>query len=222
MPRKRSAVNQHIEPPQLPKHLLPAEPPPDQLVDQASYRQCSLHECDFSSQIAADIVLDQVVCKRLRLHLAELPLAQVLDVRFDTCDLAGSAWEKAHMRRVEFLGCRLLGIKVSNSSFEDMLVHNCNAEFARFWSATFKATQFEHCSLREASFQDTDLEGVVFRDCDLTKADLRGAKLAGTDFRGSIIDGVQVGLKELHGAIIDPSQVMHIAALVGVVVKGIE
>lgn len=221
MPRKRSAVSQLIEPPQLPKHLL-AETLPDQLVDQAGYRQCSLNECDFSNQIAADIVFDQVACKRMNLHLAELQLAQVLDVRFDTCDLAGSTWEKAHMRRVEFLGCRILGIKVSNASFEDILVHNCNAELARFWSTTFKATHFEHCSLREASFQDTNLEGVIFRDCDLTKADLRGAKLAGTDFRGSIIDGVQVGLKELQGAIIDPTQVMHIAALVGVIVKEIE
>jgi len=219
MPRKRSAVNQLIEPPQLPKHLSPVETQPDQLVDQVSYRQCSMNECDFSNQIAADIVFDQVVCKRLNLHLAEVPLAQVLDVRFDTCDLAGSTWEKAHLRRVEFLGCRILGIKVSDASLEDILFHNCNAEFARFWSATFKATHFEHCSLREASFQDTNLEGVIFRDCDLTKADLRGAKLAGTDFRGSIIDGVQVGIKELYGAIIDPTQVMHIANLVGVVVK---
>jgi uncharacterized protein YjbI with pentapeptide repeats len=221
MPRKRSAANQLIEPPQLPKHLL-AEPQPDQLVDQASYHQCSLNNCDFSSQTAADVVFDQTVCKRVNLHLAELPLAQVLDVRFDTCDLAGSTWEKAHLHRVELLGCRILGIKVSDASLEDIRFQNCNAEFARFWSATFKAAHFEHCSLREASFQDTNLEGVIFRDCDLTKADLRGAKLAGTDLRGSIIAGVQVGIKELYGAIIDPSQVLHIAALVGVVVKEIE
>lgn len=40
-----------------------------------------------------------------------------------------------------------------------------------------------------------------------------------TDLRGSQLEGLRVGISELQGAIIAPSQAVHLASLLGIVVK---
>jgi uncharacterized protein YjbI with pentapeptide repeats len=215
--RKRSTTA-GVEPPQLPPQL-PAIEQPEALEDGAGFAQGALHDTDFAGQSADDVLFDRVECRRVSLNGAALTMAQLLDVRFDACDLAGSDWEKAHIRRVELLGCRMVGIKLLDASVEDARFHRCNGELARFWTSHLKAVRFEHCVLREASFEGSDLSGVVFRHCDLSKADLRGTKLRGADFRGSNIEGVQVGVAELQGAILDAGQLVHVASLLGIVVK---
>lgn len=59
-------------------------------------------------------------------------------------------------------------------------------------------------------------------DCDLTEANFHLAKLDETDFRTSIIDGLQVGVEEMHGAIIAPHQVLQVVGLLGVKVQDID
>ena len=217
MARKRSATF-GIEPPQLPKSL-PVATPSQHLVDQASYTECSLLDCDWSAANATDVLLDRVSGHNITLHTARLKLAQLLDVRFERGDWSGSIWEKAHVQRGEWLHCRMVGVHWNEASFENVLWQQCNGELARFWSSTFKATRFDQCVLREASFEGCNLAGVVFQQCDLSNADFRGAKLHGADFRSSIISGMQIGIKELQGAIIAPQQAVQLASLLGVVVK---
>ena len=217
MARKRSATF-GIEPPQLPKSL-PVATPSQHFVDQASYTECSLLDCDWSAANATDMLLDRVSGQNINLHTARLKLAQLLDVRFERGDWSGSVWEKAHVQRGEWLHCRMVGVHWNEANFENVLWQQCNGELARFWSATFKATRFDHCVLREASFEGCNLAGVVFRQCDLSNADFRGTKLHGADFRSSIISGMQVGIKELQGAIIAPQQAVQLASLLGGVVK---
>jgi uncharacterized protein YjbI with pentapeptide repeats len=221
MPPKRTASATTIQPPQLPQSLASA-PPPDMLIDQTSFTGQALNDGMFAAQTAEDVLFEQVVGKRLVLNQAELALAQLFDTRFDGCDLAGSTWNKAHWRRAELLGCRMIGMKVLDSGLEDMLFQKCNGELARFWSTSFKRARFEQCVLREASFVDSHLSGVIFRDCDLSNADLRGAKLNGANFRGSNISGVQVSIEALRGTIMDAAQVVQLASLLGITIKEIE
>jgi len=207
-----------ITPPQLPAQLAEATQL-DTLVDQAGYAKQALLDCDFSSQHADDVLFEQVSCTRVSFNQSQLALAQLLDARLDSCDLAGAEWTKAHLRRVELSACRLVGFRLSDSSLDEVLIAKCNAELARFWSSSFKAARFDHCVLREASFDGSDLSGVVFRDCDLSNADLRNAKLKGADLRGSTITGVRVGIKDLQGAIVTASQAIQLAGLLGVIVQ---
>ena len=217
MQRKRAA-RATIAAPQLPAQLAEVTQL-DTLVDQAGYTKQALLDCDFSGQSADDVLFEQVSCKRVSFNQASLTLAQLFDVRLDGCDLAGAEWEKAHLRRVELGGCRLVGLRLSDSSLEDVLIGKCNAELARFWACSFKGARFEQCVLREASFDGSDLSGVVFRGCDLSQADLRNTRLKGADLRGSTIAGVQVGVKELQGAIVTSSQAIQLAGLLGVTLR---
>ena len=45
----------------------------------------------------------------------------------------GLSGKKAHLRRVELSGCRVVGFRLSNASLEDVQISRCNAELARFY-----------------------------------------------------------------------------------------
>jgi uncharacterized protein YjbI with pentapeptide repeats len=217
MNRKR-AKHAAIAPPQFPAQLAEVSQL-DTLADQSGYTNQALIDCDFTQQSADDLLFEFVSCKHVSFNHTSLTLAQLFDVRLDGCDLAGAEWEKAHLRRVELSGCRLVGLKLSDSSLDDLLVSKCNVELARFWKCSFKAARFDHCVLREASFDGSDLSGVIFRDCDLSQADLRNTKLKGADLRGSTISGVQVGIRELQGVIVTSIQAIQLAGLLGMTIQ---
>jgi uncharacterized protein YjbI with pentapeptide repeats len=216
---KRRAAPGAPTPPKLPSGAPQTELPDGRLSNSASYTQLILERCDLNDQEALDLLFDQVHCKRVGLSRTRLRSAQWLDVRCDVCDLTAAEWEKPHLTRVEFVGCRLMGLRLLDAEIEDALFKDCAGEYALFWSTSFKKARFEHCQLREASFQNADLSGAVFRDCDLTQADFQGAKLVGADLRGSQLEGLRIGIAELQGAIIEPSQAVHLAGLLGIVVK---
>jgi uncharacterized protein YjbI with pentapeptide repeats len=205
--------------PQLSPHTHATIQSDADLAEQGVFADVTLRECDLAGQRAEDLLLERVVCQRVRLGECQLALAQVLDVRFEGCDLAGSVWEKPELRRVELEGCRAIGLTLTDASLDDVRFQRCNAEHLRLWSSSLRSVRFEHCVLRAASFMESDLSGTVFRRCDLTGADLRGTKLAGADLRGSTLTGVQLGIAEIRGAIIDPAQAVHLAGLLGVTVQ---
>lgn len=217
MPRRQAASASGVQPPRLPAQLAVA-PAQDLLGDHASFTRCVLEDCRFDDQAAEDLLLEQVLGRRVSFGQTQLALAQLLDVRLDACDLAGSEWSKPHARRVEWIGCRLIGVRLVEAQIEDLLVRKCNADLARLWSSTCRRVCFDQCTLREASFEGSDLSGAIFRRCDLSKADFRGTKLSRADFRGSTIAGMQVGVKELQGAIVDSAQAIQIAGLLGITV----
>ncbi|HEY0736378.1 MAG TPA: pentapeptide repeat-containing protein [Herpetosiphonaceae bacterium] len=208
-----------IQSPQLPAAGLSEISVDETLRDGSAFSQCLLASSDFSEQEADDVLFEQAHLKRVSLARTHLTSSQMLDTRCDTCDFAGAEWEKAHLSRIEFTGCRLVGLKLMASEITDAVIRDCNAEFALFWSSSFKAARFERCNLSGASFTEADLSGVVFKDCDLSNADFTGAKLVGTDLRGSKVEGLKVGIKELQGAIIEPGQAVHIVGLLGIEVK---
>ena len=206
-----------IQTPRLPKNLN-AETI-TALDDHAEYFAASISGSEFAKQIAASVIFEQVLLRRVNFTQSCLPKLRLLDVQLDACDLSGVDGEHARLQRVAFHGCRLVGVQLLEARCEDIVLHDCTLESAIFASATFKAARFENCNLRGAVFAEADLTHAVFQRCDLTHADLRGSKLGGTDFRGSIINGMQVGAQALKGAIIDPAQALQVVHLLGLIVK---
>jgi uncharacterized protein YjbI with pentapeptide repeats len=219
MPTKSTTTKRpgEIAPPDLPKRLNPGFL--DALEDQAIYQELLLAECDLSDQMAEFATFETMHFKQVAIQRAVLPKVRLADVRLEACDLAESICETISLSRVEFLGCRLIGLQATDGRIEDVLMKGCNASHAHFWGSVFKRARFEHCNLSEANFQGADLTGVVFDKCDLRGASLAGAKLAGADLRSSQIDGARAGIKELEGAIVNAEQAISIARMLGVDVR---
>ncbi|NMC55216.1 MAG: pentapeptide repeat-containing protein [Chloroflexi bacterium] len=207
----------NIQPPQLPKNLPGGSI--TALQDEDEVSMVALSACDLANTSAAHLVFDKVNFRRAALGASKHAKPRLVDCLLEASDLSGIDWQQARFRRVAFLGCRLIGAQLVDAEFEDVTFKECTLENAVFLSSKFKAVRFTQCQLREASFESADLPGVVFDDCDLTHADLRMARLSGADFRGSRLDGVQAGAQEFKGAIVDSTQAIQIASLIGLIVK---
>jgi uncharacterized protein YjbI with pentapeptide repeats len=216
----RQAPVKGIQPPQLPMHLDAQEI--RALADHSEYTGLRLTKCDWTGQTAEDLLFEQVEFRRAVFQSSTVTGARLFDVRAGTTDFSGANWRGARFRRVELAGCRLLGAQLLEAQLDDVFFKDCNLESAVFASSVFKAVRFEGCALRGTLFDGADLRGVLFYRCDLTNADFSGANLRGADFRGSIIDGLKAGGREWQGAVIDPTQAVQVAALLGLTVKPVE
>ncbi len=217
--RSKQRATPQTQPPQF-DHPQPSDPTAIEMLEsQTGYARQLWAGIRFDSQTAEDISFEQLIVRGASFQHAELPLLQASDCRFDSADFASCVLNKAYFRRVELLGCRLMGMTLTDADLADVRFSRCNLSLARCWSSTYRTVRFEHCSLQEASFDGSDLSGAIFTKCDLTKADLRNTKLKQTDLRGSIITGIQINAKDLAGAIIDPSQAIELIHLLGVIVQ---
>jgi uncharacterized protein YjbI with pentapeptide repeats len=194
MPSKGQAATRNIVPPHLPERLQSTTFPHGMLADHEVYSDAVFAQSELVGQTAQGVT-------------------------FDTCDFAEAVWDKAQMARIVVVDSRLVGFKAGEARIQDAFFKDCNGTLALFWSSTFKAARFQSCVLREASFYEADISGVVFDRCDLRGADLRGAKVAGADFRGSQVEGMRVEGCDLRGVVIDPSQAVEFAGLLGLVVR---
>lgn len=214
--QRRSASG--VQPPQLARAGAAEPQEITRLESRAAYGQQLWVGPRFDAQAAEDLSLEQIDVRGGSFQEAELPLLQCADCRFDATDFASCALHKAYLRRVEFSGCRLVGLKLTDADLADIRFSRCQARLARCWTSRCKAVRFEHCALQEASFDGSDLSGAVFYKCDLSGADFRNARLKGADLRGSTLSGIQVNSKDLAGVIVDPAQALALIQLFGVTV----
>jgi uncharacterized protein YjbI with pentapeptide repeats len=135
----------------------------------------------------------------------DLDRPQLVDLRFDECDLSAISANGFGMRRVAMRGTRLRGVALSKGQFDDGLVENCSTdEFsmrfsglrnvvfrdcdltgADFYQATFDHVTFEGCRLRTARFQAVTIKCLRISNCDLSglagALDLKGAQVDAGD-----------------------------------------
>lgn len=208
-----------VRPPEFPPTMPAERSEDDTLVSSGRMSERLWVGAQFGQQQAEDLMLEYIQSRQSSFQDCELPMLQCTDSRFEGDDFANVSLDKAYLRRVALVGCRMIGSVITDGDLEDVLFQRCRLDLARQWNTRYVSVRFEHCSLREASFDGSNLAGVTFYKCDLSAADFRNTRLRGADFRGSIIDGIKITSQELTGAIIDPLQAVQLVELLGVVVR---
>jgi uncharacterized protein YjbI with pentapeptide repeats len=169
---------------------------------------------------AAGITLERVHLVRVEIDQVQLRRLELVDVRFEHCNLSNGDWPQASVTRLLFDACRMTGFKLTRSRVEHAVFRGCQGRYTVFDASSFRFTRFENCMLADANFNGADLSKVVFERCDLTNASFKNARLAGTDFRTSPIESSQIALQELQGAILSPAQALALLEFrTGVVIR---
>jgi uncharacterized protein YjbI with pentapeptide repeats len=159
------------------------------------------------------------VLERVQLADGQFGSAVWKDVRLIGCDLGNIRAHRIALVRVELMDCRLTGFSATALDWQDVFIQNGDVRYAQFPGGTFRSCEFETCNWQDADLQNSDLTGSVFRSCNLARADLHGAKLQDTDFRKSEVEGLLIGVNDLRGAIVDPTQAMVFAQVLGLQIK---
>ncbi|MEM7132908.1 MAG: pentapeptide repeat-containing protein [Chloroflexota bacterium] len=209
-----------MKPPDIPKKLTAAKLTDSFLQSDETYSRLTFTGDQIQLQGVEHLVLKKTQFQGVSLDYSVLYAPNLIDLQMSQCSLANANCERLIVRRAEFVGCRLLGMNVTDGHFQDVTFRDCDIQLARFRFSTFSTVVFEECNLQEANFQGADLSGVHFKKCTLNNAEMSQATLQGTDFRTSMIEGVRVGPKEVVGAVVDHFQAAYMASLLGLVIKG--
>jgi uncharacterized protein YjbI with pentapeptide repeats len=131
--------------------------------------------------------------------------ADGLDVercRFATARLASAVLPRASLSDVEFLGCDLANIDVTDGLVATARFERCRLTGARWGGCTFRDVVFEGCRADLARFRMSRFRHVVFRDCTLTEADFQGAEFTGCRFENCRMEGVRFSQAVMTGGVV--------------------
>ena len=153
-----------------------------------------------------------------RVSLANCKFSSILwqDVRLVNCDLANLETRSLTLIRVEFIDCRMTGLRASEAQCQDVLMSEGDQRYSQFRYSKFKAAEFESCNFEEADFQGADLSGSIFRKCNLQNVEMNKAKLVNADLRSSSVEGMHLRAEDIRGATVDLTQAMLFAPLLGI------
>jgi uncharacterized protein YjbI with pentapeptide repeats len=204
--------------PHLPNHLTPLDDPVASFRDKKTTEQAEIIACEVTGQTAYRVHFSEVRFTHLLAAESHFEEMRLVDVRIQEANLANALWVKLDCYRTEFTNCRMTGMSLMESTIHDTIFRDCKGDYVQFHHAVLHAVRFEECPLICADFRETDATGVVFHRCDLTNTDFTGAILRNADLRGCPIEGMRVGPKELHGAIIDEVQALALVRSMGITI----
>ncbi len=142
------------------------------------------------------------------------------DVRFDHCDFSNLVMEENVFRRCVFEGCRLTGVNLSESRFQDVSICDSQAMYANFNGTHMKQVSLKNLMAAGASFSFIHAANLEISECDFSQCEFMETSLADWDFSSSRMDGVAVRVEDLKGVIVNEEQAIACAKLLGIVVKG--
>ena len=209
---KRSATR---KPPDLPSELIPITNGPlggrieDALLDGFDFAADAIPELDFRYCGIERVSFANRVVHRFR----------AADSRFVNCDFSNATLRGLEAARVEFIGCRLIGLKAIECRWHDVLVEDCDARYGQLTDGRLTACEFKGSGFQDADFQGANLEGLRTERVNFSRCNLSGAKLKDADLRGADIEGLLVRSEDVRGAIVTPPQAMELARLLGLVIR---
>lgn len=176
-------------------------------------------QLDLMGQEIRGFTARESIYERSSFANAVLTGLRLRDVRLEGCDLSNATALGFEAIRVEFIQCRLTGLKAMECRWQDVLVEDCDLKYAQFNDARFEICEFRSSACQESDFRGADVSGLRLSRVLLEKADFTGAALSGLDLRSCGIDGLVVRPDDVAGAIVSPPQALELARLLGVVIQ---
>ena len=184
--------------------------------DDISISDSLLQEGRLENRKATTLHIESCVLKNIVLANNTFGAIVCKDVQFIDCDLANLETRGLTLVRVEFINCRMTGLRGGDADCQDLLIREGDQRYSQFRFSQFKSAEFDSCNFADADFHGTDLSGAIFRRCNLRAADMHEVKLVNADLRGSMVEGVELTAQDIRGAIVDPAQAMIFATLLGI------
>lgn len=162
-----------------------------------------------------ELRIEASTLERLNMAGSSFTTVTIKDARLINCDLANLTTRGLTLLRVELIDCRITGLSGGDVDAQDVLIRDGDQRYSQIRASRFRNTEFDNCNFEESDFQGTDFTGTVFRRCNLRNVEMGNARLPNADLRGSIVEGLHIAVEGLRGAVVDPSQAMTFALLLG-------
>lgn len=146
--------------------------------------------------------------------------ADIMDVRFENCDLSNTNFSESTMHRVTFKNCKLLGIDFTKAYVKNVTFENCMLNLSSFIEPQLQKVKFANSSLQGANYYDCGLNNVEFHECDMNDIDFTQTSLAGIDLSTCLFEHMNLDRPEnMKGSYVSTEQAIVFAAMYGLKIK---
>ncbi|GAB3314021.1 pentapeptide repeat-containing protein [Larkinella ripae] len=130
---------------------------------------------------------EQCTFRKLSLPEAVFSGANLINCRFENCDLTRIELKNTQLQDVLFVHCKLAYVDFGpcNAFSFHADFQKCQLDHAVFLNRKLKKAQFIDCSLKETHFLKCDLPGAKFKECNLELARFEDNNLVQADFSTS-------------------------------------
>ena len=151
------------------------------------------------------------------------PEEKALGKEFSECRLTkvtmAAISEKNYFVDVIFDHCRMTGADLSRCVLQDVVFLNCALDYSNFAFSSFKSCRFADCICTQSSFSEGKFTAFEIQRCKLDESEFFHSHLNGVDLSTCTIEGIALCGDERKGVIVNPSQAVDLARVLGIVIK---
>ena len=140
----RQTTNDTREGPHVPRHL--PQGGPLRLADNSEIHTVEVADIIMPTHSVPGLIIEQARLHHASFASGRLAKPRSSDSLFEKCDFTASEWTEAHLLRVDFTGCRMLGMQWVTLQARDVLFEDCLCEGAFFVSARLRGARRALCS----------------------------------------------------------------------------
>ena len=176
------------------------------ILDGFNYADADLRALDLD-----DLKLLNGTVRGVRTESATWTKLRIDSVEFTGCELSSLRLSDSKLTRVRFTNCKLLGADLEEVTAEHVVFDHCKLDYATLTGLRAKGPMiFTGTVLREARFTRCDLGRALFDGCDLALAEFDQGTYKCCDLRGNDLSTLR-GVTNLRGVRIEQAQSLHLA-----------
>ena len=142
----------------------------------------------------------------------------ISDTIFDSCDFSNADLSSCTIKNVTFRACRLTGALFSSSKLINTVFESAAAQYLSFEDSLLQNLLIADSDFTSSSFSRVKHSKLRIESSKLVSVSFVGTPLYGISLPSSDISGMILSpdMKELKGAVLDVSQCLDIARILGV------
>src|SRR5258708_29215757 len=109
-----------VTPPELPDDAAPETPFDGQFTANDHYTDLVLSDRDLSGQAAAHLRIQYARLTNLAMAGTNFKFLRLIDAKIEDCNLANADWSQSTVNRVQFVNCRLTGLRLIESDIRNV------------------------------------------------------------------------------------------------------
>lgn len=143
----------------------------------------------------------------------------LIDTRFESCDLSNVNLSNSGIHRVEFVNCKLVGTRFDESNIKDVLIKDSIGRYSNFSFSKVNGMNILNSDFEEATFQEVKHKKLSVEESSFINAYCNKTSFEKVDLTSCDIDGINVDIEDVRGAIVTTMQALHLTKLLNLQIK---
>ncbi|HAK44291.1 MAG TPA: hypothetical protein DCM59_18395 [Clostridium sp.] len=110
--------------------------------DEDCFSNIMVLDFDMSNEGASHVEVSEAIFKNMNFRDVKFPHIELIDVRFENCDLSNSNLNNGILHRVEMINCKLIGLDLADANLQNVTFNQCNGDYSNISFSTLRNVNF--------------------------------------------------------------------------------